>query len=349
MKTLKISGAVLGMLLALVALFGTASYGLQVSNDLRNEANTFVNNIGYATFFATVVLFFTGIFIISKLFTQQMKNIFSKGFGLVFLLLLSSQFMTGCVEAIDAGNVGIKFDRAGDNRGVSNIVQVSGWVWYTPLLSRVEEFPTFTQTKVYDEFEVNSQDGTPFKVDPTLNYYAQADKVPQIYTQFRKTLPEIADGFIKTSIFESYRVVTNNYQSNVLIGNRNRYEAQVRDTLISKLKPYGFVVQQLTTKLVPPQSLTDAINAKNEAVQVALQIGNKVASARAQAKIDSTQAQGRSQALRIEADARAYANRQTQQTLTPLLIQQQWIQKWKGDVATHQLGGSNTMFTIPIK
>jgi len=43
------------------------------------------------------------------------------------------------------------------------------------------------------------------------------------------------------------------------------------------------------------------------------------------------------------AKAEAEANALKQRTLTPLLIQQQWIEKWKGNVPTTTLGSSTSV------
>jgi regulator of protease activity HflC (stomatin/prohibitin superfamily) len=263
----------------------------------------------------------------------------------VILVLFSAASLTGCVETIDAGSVGLSFNKAGNERGVSNITQVSGWVWYNPVFTRIIEFPIFTQNKTYDEFSVNSKDGSEFKVDPTLNYYAQSEKVPTIYTQFRKTLPEIEDGYIKTAVIESYRVVTNSYTADSLISHRGAYESQVKTNLVDKLTSQGFVVQQLTTKLDPPQSLTAAINLKNTQVQTNLRIQNLKIQAEAEAQVAIAQAEGRAKAVKINADAQAYANEKTKQSLTPLLLEQQKLSKWNGVLPVTVLG-SNTMFGL---
>jgi len=47
------------------------------------------------------------------------------------------------------------------------------------------------------------------------------------------------------------------------------------------------------------------------------------------------------------AKAEAESNRLRQQTLTPLLLQQMWIEKWSGDLPSTMLGqGQNMMFGL---
>jgi regulator of protease activity HflC (stomatin/prohibitin superfamily) len=99
--------------------------------------------------------------------------------------------------------------------------------------------------------------------------------------------------------------------------------------------------------LVYPETFKKAIEAKNNAVQQALMAENKVKQAEAEAKIKIATAEGNAQALLTNARAEAESNRLRQQTITPLLLQQMWIEKWNGDVPGTVLGNNqNLMFGL---
>jgi regulator of protease activity HflC (stomatin/prohibitin superfamily) len=112
----------------------------------------------------------------------------------------------------------------------------------------------------------------------------------------------------------------------------------------------GFIVSQFTSNLVYPESFKNAINAKNNAVQAALMAENKVKTAEAEAKIKVATARGNAEALLTNAKAEAESNNLRQQTLTPMLLQQQWIEAWKSggaQVPTYVTGnGGNFMMNI---
>jgi hypothetical protein len=58
-------------------------------------------------------------------------------------------------------------------------------------------------------------------------------------------------------------------------------------------------------------------------------------------------ATGNAEAMLTAAKAEAEANRMKQVTLTPLLLQLEWINKWNGQLPSTMLGDkSNTMFGI---
>jgi regulator of protease activity HflC (stomatin/prohibitin superfamily) len=254
-------------------------------------------------------------------------------------------------ERIDAGHVGVKVDMYGSGKGVNDVTECTGVVFYNPITTKIYEFPTFIQHKEYKDdnsFVVNSKDGSEFSVSPIMNYSVQREKVPAIFAKYRRSLEEIEEGFLKTAVYDAFRLATNKYTADGLIGNREVFEVEVRRLLEAQLLKEGFVINQFTSNLVYPDSFKKAINAKNNAVQSALMAENKVKQAEAEAKIKVATANGNAEALLANARAEAESNRLRQQTLTPMLLQQQWIEKWRGNVPTTQLG-TNTQVLYGLK
>jgi regulator of protease activity HflC (stomatin/prohibitin superfamily) len=266
-------------------------------------------------------------------FQKMIKRVIT-GVGLFFLLIV---LFFSC-ERIDAGHVGVKVNLYGDGKGVDNVTEVTGMVFYNPFTQNIYEFPTFVQHKEYtgdNSFIVNSKDGSEFHVSPIINYSVQREKVPAIFSKYRRDLGSIEEGFLKTSVFDAFRLATNKYTADELIGNRQTYEIEVRRILESQLLKEGFSIQQFTSNLVYPETFKKAIEAKNNAVQTALRAENEVKTAEAQAKIKVATASGNAQAMLTTAKAEAEANRLKQSTLTPLLIQQQFVEKWDGKLPVY--------------
>jgi regulator of protease activity HflC (stomatin/prohibitin superfamily) len=265
---------------------------------------------------------------------------------------------TGC-ERIDAGHVGVKVNLYGNGKGVDDITEVTGWVLYNPISTKIVEFPTYVQHKEYkaimedgkvvsdESFVINSKDGSEFHVSPLLNYSVKREKVPYIFNKYRVTLGQIEEGFLKTAVYDAFRVVANSYTADELISNRELFEIKVRKNLEEHLSPEGFVLAQFTSNLVYPTTFKNAIEAKNNAVQKALTAENEVKTAEAQARIKVATAEGEAKAMLTSAKAEAESNRLRQQTLTPLLLQQMWIEKWNGGLPSTMLGqGQNLMFGL---
>jgi regulator of protease activity HflC (stomatin/prohibitin superfamily) len=256
--------------------------------------------------------------------------------GVVGFFLLVFLFMS--CERIDAGHVGVKVNQYGDNKGVDDVVAVTGMVFYNPLTTKVYEFPTYIQHKEYKDqnsFIVNSKDGSEFNVSPIMNYSVQREKVPAIFSKYRRPLEDIEEGFLKTAVYDAFRLATNKYTADELISNRAVFEVEVRRLLDGQLLKEGFVINQFTSNLVYPETFKKSIEAKNNAVQAALRAENEVKTAEAQAKIKVATAEGNAQALLTSAKAEAEANRMKQQTLTPLLIQLEYVQKWDGKLPVY--------------
>lgn len=228
------------------------------------------------------------------------------------------------MERIDAGHTGIRVNLVGDNKGVDDITEVTGWVTYMPLFTAIYEFPVYTQVKDYDAFRVNAQDGSEFTVDPTLSYYVDQESVPRIFRQYRKSLKELENGYLKNVIYDCYRLTANRFSSDSLMSNRGVFEEEVQTRLENTLRKEGFVYQQLTSNITPPQSLKDAIDAKNRTIQEAMQAENKVRQAEADARI-----------RRIKAETEKYENDMKATALTPLIIQQMFIEKWDGKLPVY--------------
>jgi regulator of protease activity HflC (stomatin/prohibitin superfamily) len=264
---------------------------------------------------------------------QMVKNIL---IGVGAFILLSIAFAS--CERIDAGHVGVKVNLYGSQKGVDGITEVTGMVFYNPFTTKIYEFPTFVQHKEYtgeESFSINSKDGSEFRVSPILNYQVVTDKVPFIFGKYRRSLDQIETGFLKTAVYDAFRIATNSYTADSLISNREGFEARVRGILEKQLNAEGFTIQQFTSNLDYPKTFVDAINAKNNAVQQALKAENDVRTAEANAKIKVATAEGNAQSLLVQAKAEAEANRMKQQTLTPLLVQQQFIEKWDGKLPVY--------------
>ena len=273
--------------------------------------------------------------------------------GVIIGVFLMTFLINSC-ERIDAGHVGVRVNLYGTGKGVGDITECTGWVFYNPISTKIYEFPTYIQHKEYiktedadNSFVVNSKDGSEFHVSPIVNYSVQREKVPFIFAKYRRTLESIEEGFLKTTIYDAFRMTANAYTAEELISNRQAFETKVRAKLDADLLKEGFVISQLTSNLGYPETFKKAIEAKNNAVQQSLTAENQVKTAEAQAKIKVATAEGNAQAMLATAKAEAESYKLKQSAITPMLLQQMWIEKWNGAMPTTQLGsGTNMMYNV---
>ncbi|MBJ6117821.1 hypothetical protein JAO76_06445 [Pontibacter sp. BT310] len=248
----------------------------------------------------------------------------------VLILVFSVTAMTSCTR-IDAGHEGILVKLYGTDKGVQDVSLVTGRVWYNPFTEEVYQFPTFVQTVDYSPFTVNAKDGSVFTVDPTISFRVLPGESPRIFSKYRKEIGQITETTLYNYTRDAFRIQFNKYSTDSIISNRQSFEDKVQLALGDALRKEGFDLEQMTSGLQYPEVIVQAVNLKNKAVQQAMQVENelKVAEAQARKKI-------------VEAEAEARANELRQRTLTPLLIQQQFIEKWNG--STPLYGNSPTFF-----
>lgn len=271
-----------------------------------------------------------------------MKKIFSALFAVLMMAAMSS-----CRERIDAGHEGMLVNLYGDDKGVDDVVLVTGVVWYNPLFKRVYEYPMYVQAVDYAPFEINAKDGSKFIIDPTINLNPVQGKSPAIFKKYRKDMDVVMQNVLKTHIINAYRLKLNAYTTDELVSKREEFERVTEEYLREVLLKENFELGEMTSGLRYPEALERSITAKNEAVQNALRIENEVAAIEAEAKKKIAAAEGEAQALKIKGDAESEYNRKIAASLSPLIVQQNMIKSWDGKLPT--LYGGQGMLLDPSK
>lgn len=254
---------------------------------------------------------------------------FLKGLLAAFMVMTSIMF-TSC-ERIDAGCEGIKVNLYGDDKGVGDVALVTGRVFYNPFTTSVYEYETYVKTVDYPAFTINAKDGSEFKVDPTISLKIIDGKSPEVFKKYRKELDKVIEGTLFNYVRDAFRIQLNNFTTDYIVSNRDSIERAIETHLTAALKKENFQLEQLTSGLSYPQTIVDAVNAKNKAVQQAMQVENEVKVAEAQAK-----------KLIVAAEAEYKANELKTKALTPAILQQLWIEKWDGKLPIY--GTAPTLF-----
>jgi len=245
------------------------------------------------------------------------KSSFLSGFiGLIFM----STILSSCTR-IDAGYEGILIKQYGTDKGVQDVNLVTGRVTYNPWTEDVEQIPLFVQTQDYPAFTVNDHDGSVFTVDPKISLKVMKGFAPTIYSKYRRDVEEVMATTLYNYTQDAFRIQFNKYSTNDIISKREELENNIQSYLSKQLEAEGFHLEQLTSGITYPPAIVEAVTAKNKAVQRSMEVENQLKTAEASAKIKI-----------VEAQADADANRLRQQTLSPMLIQQKFIDKWNGAV-----------------
>ncbi len=279
----------------------------------------------------------------------------------ILLIIVVFSIVASSCTVVDSSEIGIKFKKLSLNdQGELDAVPVSGWVFYNPFTTSIFTYETYIQRVDYKPFAVTTKDAATFIMDPILAYQLRRDKAIYVFSKYRKPLKDIEAGYMRTAIYDAYRISANKYASDELMAKRAEFEADVRAMLEESLNKEGFSVEEFTSQIQPPASLQEAINAKNAAIQAALKAENEVKKAEADAKIAIAKAKGDGEAaiakakgdgeaMKIRADAEAYYNKVISESLSTFIVQEDWIEKWDGRLPTYQGGGSDShVFSMPM-
>jgi len=273
-----------------------------------------------------------------------MQKNFSRWITLGVIFVIICVLLPTCVvrcTKVDSAEVGIKFNKLSlTDQGKLDATTVSGFVFYCPITTDVYTYETRVRQANYEPFIVQTKDGSKFKMDPLLNYRILRERSIDVFAKYRKSLDYIEETYMRTAIYDAYRINANKYAADELIANRAKFEDDVKTMLDKTLQDEGFYVEQFTSQIEPPQSLTDMIDAKNAAVQAALKAENQVKEAEANAKIAVAKAEGEAKAMKVKADAESYYNKTIAASLSPMIIQEDWIEKWDGELPTYMGGGN---------
>lgn len=117
------------------------------------------------------------------------------------IIALSAIGLVGC-DRVEPGNVGIKVNKLGDDKGVGEVVGV-GRYW-TGWNTEVYIFPTFKQMKTYeDAFNFQMSDGTTIGYHIGVAYKVDPTKVTTVFQTYRKGVDDITDTDLRQKIADA--------------------------------------------------------------------------------------------------------------------------------------------------
>jgi len=273
--------------------------------------------------------------------------------GLIVLLVL----LPTTVTYIHPGHVGIVISRTGG--GVEPTPLSAGLHARNPLTTGIEEYPIYMQTLVLaktpsegspqnEEINVNSVEGQPISLDVAMSFELNALQVPGLYSTFRNNIEFIQHTYVKQTIRQSLQTVIGSEAIADILGPKKAEVVQRTQRMLEEsLRQYGIVVKQFTiNEIRAPQTVIDAINAKNVMQQAALTSQNELQKKQFQATGDSITAAGHAKAILTEAEAQAKANRLLSESVTPNLVSYEMAKKWNGQMPQVS-GASMPMIQLP--
>lgn len=273
-------------------------------------------------------------------YSEAVPSKFLRALGVVVTSFLIAGLNPISSEMINVGNVGLKVNKMGDDRGVSQTTYVTGLVFYNSWLSTIKEFPTTQQHIDYEETAIITKGGFQAVIKPSFNWSVNPTNAADMYQSLRQDVDQIRDTWLKNAIIGAVNDIANLYTVDSIFNHRAEFEADIVKECNKRVSKW-FTVSQLRTNIIPPKEITDAINAKTKAVQEAQAAVQQKIVAEANAQTQIAKAKGDSAQAVIAAAGRAEAVKKEQQYLTPMYIEYIKAQRWDGKYPQTMLGGNS--------
>jgi regulator of protease activity HflC (stomatin/prohibitin superfamily) len=274
------------------------------------------------------------------------RVVFVAGVALAALTMLWSTF-----RVIPAGHVGVatffgKVEPAPLREGL-NVIH--------PLLS-VTTLSTQVQ-KRQARYDAASKDLQAVHVEMVLNYRLLPDRAPEVYQRIGT---DYAGIIVDPAAQEALKANTALHIASEILRLRPKIKSEVQANLREWLEKYGIELQEVALANIEfDPSYQKAIEAKQieeqkaeqklyELVQAQRQADIAAAHAKGQGDAARARAEGEAAATRLRADAEEYYNVKVASSLSPVLIQQMYMQKWNGMLPQYMLGEhTNVLMPLP--
>lgn len=269
---------------------------------------------------------------------------FKKMFAVFFMALV-----LGACSKVPAGNVAVKFNLYGDDKGVTGEVVGPGKYW----LGWNEEmylFPTFSQNYTWaltkgnnESISFQDKEGINLNADIGISYYIEADKADLVFQKYRKGVDELTDIVLRNMTRDALNRHASTMDAEKIFGSdKTQLMTTVQADIAAQVKPLGIIIEKMywIGSIRLPETLTTAINAKQSAVQKAQQRENELQTAAAQAQIEREKARGEADALVITAEGEAKANRLLAESISDRLIELKKVERWNGELP--KVSGNST-------
>lgn len=266
---------------------------------------------------------------------------------------------SGC-QRVEPGNVGIRVNMYGSEKGVDDYPVVTGITLYNPLTTSIFEYPTFVQTALWsregstgnEEMSFASKEGMVITSDVSLSYSLVAAKVPSFYVKFRSdNLTTFTHGFLRNVARDAFNEVAVKFPVEGLYGSsKEEFLNEVKVRVNNAVATYGVQIEQLglVGAMRLPENVIGAINSKIKATQDAIRAENELRQTEAEAAKVVAAAEGEAKALQVRAEAQANANKKLAESMTPALLTKLYYERWDGKLPTMMSGDNgNLLIQVP--
>ncbi|KAA5949707.1 SPFH/Band 7/PHB domain protein [Pantoea sp. VH_25] len=254
------------------------------------------------------------------------------------LMAVAALCVTGC-DRVEPGNVGIKVNKLGDDKGVGEVVGV-GRYW-TGWNTEIYIFPTFKQMKTYeDAFNFQMSDGTTIGYHIGVAYRVDPIKVTTVFQTYRKGVDDITDTDLRQKIADSLNRLASRMSTDKFIdGGKADLLTAALSEIQQEMGPIGIQVISLSWVGKPVTANQKTLQREQEVKQREAEANMLRAEADGQADAKMKLARAEAESIKIRGDALRQ---------NPEVMQLEAINKWNGTLPQYMTSGTSTPF-IQVK
>lgn len=213
-----------------------------------------------------------------------------------------------------------------------------------PYVQQVERIEVRTQRVDTENASAASKDLQIVHASVAVNYHVDPQSVGEIWKKLGRNYQQRV---VDPAVTESLKAVTAQYTAEELVKLRETVKGQVQNQITERLRPYNILVEPNGVSITNfdfSAQFNEAIEQKQVSQQKAEQQKYILAQAKLQAETMVTEAKGRAEAARINAQA-------LQQQGGEKLLMREWIEAWKagGSQVPTIVGGGQNMFMLDLK
>lgn len=266
--------------------------------------------------------------------------------------------LTGCSN-VNVGEVGIKVHLLGGDKGVDTEQLGPGRYWIG-VNEQLYTFPTFMQNYTWtksrsegraedESITFQTKEGLSVNADIGITYTLQPDKIPVLFQKYRKGIDEITHIYLRNLVRDAINTESSTKSIDSVYGEgKADLIKAAEDRVRLEIESYGIHLEHLSWvgNIRLPETVTDAIDAKISASQIAITRQNEIETAKAEAQKSIAIADGEAKARLLVAEAEAKAIHLKGEAVknNPGVAELNAIEKWNGVLPVTMLPNS----TLPL-
>lgn len=260
-----------------------------------------------------------------RFFSEKFNTLLLVGI-LIFILI----FINPCVQ-IDAGHRGVILNLG----AVSETILEEGLHFRIPLVQSIKSIDVRILKKE-TKAQAASKDLQNISTLIALNYHLNPQKVNELY---KNVGLDYEDKVIDPAVQEIVKSITAKYTAAELITLREEVSMGIKSGLDIRLQKYFLVIDDFSIKDFEfSQTFAKAIEAKQEAEQLALKAERDLQRVKIEAEQQIATARAEAETLRLK-----------NISVSPLMIQLNAIDKWDGKLPQYMMGNTVPFINLNMK